>query len=110
MLGGERLYTANVGRFNLKYQFDRRTFLRVNLQYVHYNRNTGLYLEEVDSREANLFSQILFSYKINPQTVFYLGYSDNYYGFTGPGPEPVAVDLTQTDRTFFVKFGYAFVL
>ncbi|MBU8923243.1 MAG: carbohydrate binding family 9 domain-containing protein [Bacteroidales bacterium] len=110
VLNGQRLYTANVGRFRLKYQFDRRTFLRINLQYVRYDRNTGLYLEKVDSKEDNLFSQILFSYKINPQTVFYLGYSDNYYGFTGSGADPVAVDLTQTDRTFFVKFGYAWIL
>jgi hypothetical protein len=47
-----------------------------------------------------VFTQILFSYKLNPQTVLFLGYSDNYFGETG-------IDITQTDRTFFVKLGYA---
>ena len=38
--------------------------------------------------------------KLNPQTVLFLGYSDNSANAT-------AVDVTQTDRTFFVKLGYA---
>jgi len=41
-----------------------------------------------------------FQFRVNPQTVFFLGYSDNYLGLTG-------IDITQLDRTFFVKFGYA---
>jgi hypothetical protein len=45
--------------------------------------------------------QLLFSYKINPQTVFFLGYSDNLY-------EDDALDtLEKTDRTWFMKIGYA---
>ncbi len=97
------LYSANIGNMRLIYQFNGRTFVRANMQYVYYERDAGLYLDEVDPRTKKLFSQLLFSYKINPQTVLYLGYSDNYFGFQG-------VELTQTDRTFFVKFGYAWVL
>jgi len=47
-------------------------------------------------------AQLLFTYKINPQTALYAGYSDNQ----------VADDrfsLTRTDRTLFLKVGYAFV-
>jgi len=100
---GLRLYTANIGNVRLVYQFNRRTFVRANAQYIYYERDAGLYRDEVDPRTKKLAGQLLFSYKINPQTVVYLGYSDNYFGFQG-------VDLTQTDRTFFVKFGYAWVL
>jgi hypothetical protein len=39
---------------------------------------------------------------VNPQTVLLVGYSDN-----GSGLEDVA--LTRTDRTFFLKIGYAWV-
>ncbi len=49
---------------------------------------------------GTVFTQFLFSYKINPQTVLFLGYSDNSLGMQG-------IDITRTDRTFFLKIGYA---
>ncbi|MCU0640289.1 MAG: hypothetical protein MUF59_10550, partial [Candidatus Krumholzibacteria bacterium] len=100
---GGRLYTATISRARLVYQFSRRMFLRSVLQHVNYDRNTGLYTFDVSGRDENFFTQLLFSYKINPQTVLYLGYSDNYFGDSD-------IDLTQTDRTFFAKIGYALVL
>jgi len=51
----------------------------------------------------DLFTQLLFSYKLNPQTVLFVGYSDNSAAFD-------QVDLTRADRTFFVKVGYAWIL
>ncbi|NIM65409.1 MAG: hypothetical protein GTO51_05390 [Candidatus Latescibacteria bacterium] len=98
-----RLYTANISQLHLVYQFNRRTFIRTILQYIDYKRDTGLYVDEVDPEVKHLFSQLLFSYKINPQTVLFVGYSDNYYGFQN-------INLIQTDRTLFVKIGYAWVL
>ncbi len=98
-----RLYTANVSYMRLIYQFTRRAFLRTMLQYVDYNYNTVNYQFPVEPREKHLFSQVLFSYKINPRTVLFLGYSDDYYGFQD-------VPLIQTNRTFFLKIGYALVL
>ncbi len=95
-----RLYTANISRLRLVYQFNKRTFLRTILQYCVYDRNVNLYTDEETPKDKNLFTQILFSYKINPQTVLFLGYSDNHYG---DHIDP----LTQTDRTFFAKIGYA---
>ena len=98
-----RLYTANISQLHLVYQLNKRTFLRTILQYVDYKRDADLYIDEVDPEERHLFSQFLFSYKINPQTVLFLGYSDNYFGYWD-------VDLKQNDRTFFAKIGYAWVL
>jgi len=100
---GERLYTANVSNFKIVYQFTKRMFLRSILQYVDYNRNLNLYDFDVETNTKRLFTQLLFSYKINPQTVLFLGYSDNHFGDEN-------TDITQTDRTFFTKIGYAWVL
>ncbi|MCP4661836.1 MAG: carbohydrate binding family 9 domain-containing protein [bacterium] len=100
---GGRLYEANVSRLRTVYQFTRRSFLRTILQYVDYEFNPDLYTVEVASRSKHLFSQVLYSYKINPQTVLFLGYSDNHYGDQD-------LHLTQTDRTVFLKLGYAWVL
>jgi hypothetical protein len=100
---GGRLYTANISQLRTVYCFTKRVFLRAILQYVHYNRNAPLYTFAVDPLSKSLFSQVLFSYKINPQTVLFLGYSDNHAGDQDIG-------LTQSDRTVFMKLGYAWVL
>ncbi|MCP4662427.1 MAG: carbohydrate binding family 9 domain-containing protein [bacterium] len=99
---GDRLYTANISQSTIRYQFGRRTFVRAVAQYVDYDYNTELYVEEIAPEFRRLFSQFLFSYKINPQTVLLLGYSDNYFGSHEYG-------LTQADRTFFIKLGYAWL-
>lgn len=98
-----RLYTANISYLRLVYYFNKRTFLRGILKYVYYKYNTDLYGFPIDPRFKHLFSQFLFSYEINPRTVLFLGYSDDYYGYH-------TVALTQSNRTFFVKIGYALVL
>jgi hypothetical protein len=100
---GGRLYTAGIDYLKAVYQFNKRTFARAILQYVNYDFDPALYVEETDSKHENVFTQFLFSYKINPQTVFYLGYSDNYYG----NQDYV---LKQSDRTIFAKIGYALIL
>lgn len=102
-VGGERLYTTNISYLKAVYQFNSRTFLRGIVQYIDYDFTPELYIDPVNSEEQWLSTQLLFSYKVNPRTIFYLGYSDGHYGDQG-------VDLTQTDRTLFAKIGYAWVL
>jgi hypothetical protein len=102
-VGSERLYTANQSELHLAYQLNKRTFLRTILQYVDYRYNIAMYSREVDPEYRHLFTQILFSYKINPQTVLFLGYSDNYLGYVNTG-------LPQVNRTIFLKLGYALVI
>lgn len=98
-----RLYTANVSRLRAVYQFNSRMFVRAIVQYLDYERTASFYIDDVEPKESYIFSQFLFSYKINPQTVLFLGYSDGYYGDND-------IDMVQTDRTFFMKLGYALVL
>jgi hypothetical protein len=99
---GGRLFEANLTQASLVYQFTVRTFLRAILQYTDVERNPGLYAAPVDASTELLFTQLLFSYKLNPQTVFFAGYSD-----TSLGDE--RVDLTRRDRTLFLKLGYAWL-
>jgi hypothetical protein len=99
-VAGGQLYDAQLSQARLVYQFDVRTFVRAIFQYTNIGRNPALYRAPVDRRDRNLFTQLLFSYKINPQTVLFAGYADTRLGID-------LVHLTQTDRTFFVKLGYA---
>ena len=99
-IGGSRLFMVHLPQVKVIYHFNQRAFFRAILQYQKVSRNQDLYAAEIDPDSQTLFSQLLFSYKLNPRTVLFLGYSDNYLGFDG-------VDLTQKDRTFFLKIGYA---
>ena len=63
----------------------------------------SLYGSPVEPQTRRLFSQYLFPHTFNPQTVLFLGYSDNATGSQG-------VDLQKQDRTIFVKLGYAWAL
>ncbi len=111
----DKLFDANVTNLKFIYQFNRRAFIRLNLQNVDYDRNLDNYLAEkrddFDAYTQSVFSQILFSYKINPQTVFFLGYSDNYRNRDYTDDRGIYDDsLTQTNRTVFTKIGYAWML
>lgn len=99
----QHLYTANISQVTAIYQFSTRMFFRSIVQYVNYDYNPDNYIDEIDPLYKNMFVQLLFSYKLNPQTVLFLGYTDNYYG-------EAAYPLTRSDRTFFLKIGYAWQL
>jgi hypothetical protein len=96
------LFTANISRVRAIYQFNVRCFLRAIVQYKDYWKDPGLYLYYIDKEQQHLTSQVLFSYKVNPQTVLFIGYSDYHEGDDD-------VSLTQMDRTVFAKIGYAWV-
>ena len=97
---GGRLYAANLGQLKAVYHINVRTFVRAILQYTDITRDPDLYLFPVEPRTRRFFSQYLFSFKLNPQTVIFAGYSDNSAAMPGN-------DLQQQNRTFFVKLGYA---
>ena len=93
---GLRTYTANLSQVRLIYNFSVRAFVRAIVQYRDIDRVPERYTYPVDTRTTGLFTQFLFSYKINPQTVLFVGYSDNSMGFKD-------IDLTRTNRTFFSR-------
>ncbi len=102
-VGGEELYEANVTAFDFSYQFNARMLLRTIIQRVAYDYNVALYDEGWDREYRSVYKQVLFSYKVNPQTVFFLGYTDSAYG-------DHEIPLTTSNRRIFAKLGYAWTL
>ena len=98
---GDMIFDATVLDARLTWQFSLRSFLRLTVQNTDVKRNQAEYIEEIDEQSQDLGLQLLYSYKINPQTVFFLGYSDQYLD------DDSVDDLTVTDRTWFMKVGYA---
>jgi hypothetical protein len=95
-----RLYQENLTEARLFYHFDVRTLVRLIVQYRSIDRNPTLFPTPVPPHDSRLNLQFLASYKLNPRTVFLVGYSDQHRGLHD-------LPLTQTNRTFFVKLGYA---
>ncbi|HEU4401605.1 MAG TPA: DUF5916 domain-containing protein [Candidatus Polarisedimenticolia bacterium] len=102
---GGRLYEANLTQIRLVHQFTVRSFARAIVQYNDTIRDTALYIDAVEPRTSELLTQLLFSYKVNPQTLVFLGYSDNR-----TTEDTLDLDLTQKDRTIFFKIGYAWLM
>jgi hypothetical protein len=84
------------------YHFNRRAFVRAILQYRDVVREPDQYIVPVTRENRSVLSQLLFSYRLDAQTVFLAGYSDNYAGTD-------QVDLTRTNRAVFVKLSYAWL-
>lgn len=101
--GGQQIYTANLLQGKIIYNFSVRAFIRAIIQYRAINRNPDAYVFAVEPVRHGLFTQFLFSYKLNPRTVLFLGYTDNSLGLEN-------ISLTRTSRTLFLKFGYAWQL
>jgi len=97
--GGD-VYVANLTDLRVSYQFSLRQRLRVALLRGDFKRDPSLYGFPVQPRERQVNSQLIYSYKVNPRTALYAGYADGYFG---DQIDP----LFQTDRTLFVKIGYA---
>jgi hypothetical protein len=98
---GQDIFAAAVHNVRLTWQFSVRSFLRLTAQIQDIERNQDSYYEAVDRRSRDVGRQLLYSYKLNPQTVFFLGYSDALIDDDNLG------SLTTTDRTWFMKIGYA---
>jgi len=97
------LFTAQIPEMRVVYQHNVRTFVRAIFQYTQIDRTVDLYEDDdVDPRSEDLLAQLLFSYKLNPQTVAYVGYTDSYGGND-------EFDLLQRERAFFIKIGYAWL-
>ena len=94
------VYNARLYYFKALYHFSNSLFVRAIVQVMNIARNPALYLDTVNRRERTVSSQYLMTYKVNPFTLVYVGYSD-------AGLEEDHVDLTRMNRTYFIKLSYA---
>lgn len=98
---GSNIFDATVQDVRLTWQFSVRSFLRLTTQFQDVKRDPAAHIDPVDSRSRDVGRQLLYSYKLNPQTVFFLGYSDALLD------DDDLSGLTTTDRAWFLKVGYA---
>ena len=94
------LFDASITELRMRYQMNLRTFVRIIVQASESYRNQSLHSTEVTEHTDDLFGQLLFSYKINPQTAAYFGYTSDHVDRTRTG-------LRQTGETLFFKLSYA---
>jgi hypothetical protein len=95
-----RLFTQRISRVKGTYTFTARLFVRVIGQYVATTRDRALYTASVDSRSGSFGGSALFAYKLNWQSVMFVGYGD----------DRELLDqrrLAQVDRQIFIKLSYA---
>jgi hypothetical protein len=99
---GPTIFDAKLTDVRLTWQFNVRSFVRLTLQDQDIERNVDLYTNRLtDPSTSSLGTQLLYSYKLNPQTVLFAGYSDNSI------EDDVTQELEQTGRTLFLKLSYA---
>ena len=96
-----RLFSQTVSRVKGTYTFTARMFTRVIAQYVSTTRDPSLYTFAVSPHSGTFGGSILFAYKLNWQSVAFIGYGDDR-------TLSQFDRLEQQDRQFFVKFSYAF--
>ena len=100
----ERVYTANLTDLRVYYKFNMRSMLKLVLQFKDIDRDKDAYFSNVSEINRDFASQLVYSYKINSQTLFYLGYSDKGY------QDDSLKELERDQRTFFTKLSYAWQL
>ena len=101
-----RLFTADVGRLRAQYTFTARSYLRLIGQWVETERDPGLYTFPVPRRSAGFGGSALLAYKLDWQTVLFLGYSDQRALLLAD--ERRGDRLEPAGREVFVKISYAF--
>lgn len=100
---GEPLFTARLTDMRLSYQFDTRQLLRLIVSYSNTTRNPDNYQFKVDPKTRELSGQLLYSYKLNPLTRFFVG-----VGATALESNPLASIKTQ-ETSIFIKCSYAWL-
>lgn len=96
------LTTQRISRAKATYTFTARMFVRAIGQYIDTTTNPALFLSAVDARVGDFSGSLLFAYKLNWQSVMFLGYGDD---------RELSGDvriLAPLDRQFFLKLSYAF--
>jgi hypothetical protein len=99
--GTSRLFTAEVGRLRAQWSFNARSFVRLIGQYTQTTRDTSMYAFTISPKESAFGGSALFAYKVNWQTVVYVGYGDQRV-YLQPTDK-----LEPMERQAFAKISYA---
>jgi hypothetical protein len=91
---GSRVFTAMVERIRAQYSFSNKSLVRVITQYVDNESGGG-------DHSGSFLGSVLYSYKLNWQTVLFVGYGDDRVLL----PDNT---LVRTGRSLFFKVSYAY--
>tara|TARA_R110000737_G_scaffold158447_1_gene186684 strand:+ start:6545 stop:8779 length:2235 start_codon:yes stop_codon:yes gene_type:complete len=97
------VYRENLTELRVSYQFNVNSYLKFNVVYTDIDFNLDNNPTAYTAKDNNLSTQLIYAYKINPQTVFYLGYSDNSY------QDERLKSLARNQRTIYSKISYAWL-
>jgi hypothetical protein len=97
------VYDANLVELRVSYQFDVNSYLKLNIVYSDVDKNLDNNVSAYSKTNSDLSTQLIYSYKLNPQTVFFLGYSDISYR------DDDLNKLRREERTLFTKVSYAWM-
>jgi Domain of unknown function (DUF5916) len=98
----DRLFTSQIERIKATYTFNSRMFVRAIVQNQRTNNDQAMYIDAVDHIDGSLATQLLVAYKINWQTLLYVGVGDLRQATLDQG------NLEPSSRQFFFKVSYAF--
>lgn len=96
-----RLFTAHVERLKATWTLTARTYVRLIGQYLASTRATDLYDDPGEPEDGAFSASALFAYRLNWQSVVFLGYGDSRTLSTDGGLPPGS-------RQLFLKVSYAF--
>jgi len=97
-----RLFTADIARVRATYTFNSKSWLRVIGEWIRTERRADLYDDpsEIEALSKNFGGSVVFAYKLNWQSVLFLGYGDNRELAEFGNLEP-------SGREAFIKISYA---
>lgn len=106
--GGDerRLFTAQVYQLRSTYAFTARAYVRLIGQYVFTDRNPALYTYEIAPHDKSFSGTALFTYKLNWQSVMFVGYGDERALDNTVFDDDTGLD--KVSRQWFLKLSYAF--
>ncbi|WDE04636.1 carbohydrate binding family 9 domain-containing protein [Thalassomonas viridans] len=99
---GDNLYIARLTDLRANYQFSAASKLRFSAIHNNLSFNAGNYLDPRDQNFQSLGTQLVYSYRFNALSTFYLGYSSNAVETDHLGK------LVQQERNLFTKLTLSF--
>ncbi len=101
---GQPVLDATALDARLMWHFNRKSYLRLSVQQREIERHPEAYVAAVDASLKDVGHQLLYSWKLNPQTVLFLGYSDAYERARE------RTEARVSERRWFLKVGYGFAI
>jgi hypothetical protein len=96
-----RLFDARVARLRANYTFNARSWVRVVEEWVDTTRDPSLYTFPIRRESGGFASSAVFAYKLNWQTVLFVGFADNR-------ALDAREEMQPAERQVFLKVSYAF--